>query len=757
MDKYAHRCKCRASCALSFSIAQPVAHQAPATAAASTRFVPALQCINAAMEDKSNSLVETKSTKLWALMKETWASLDTFQHSYPKLVSPVPDLHLSNDPPSDEEEMLIRQAFEDAERRKQEIRDEMERRATQVSPPELLHIDRFICGLQGILSPVRRLPPEILQAIFIVGSEGPDMRTPFYKIRRDFEKSRATGAVYWPWAVSQVCRRWRQVCLETPTLWNYLPVLHLTPLPYSTAKKWENRALLSMIERSQGAPLNVFIDTSLSCASVHPIFNLLIKESHRWEDAILKLTWLTYWNRFDPILNRLQQLRSLRLCFGDEDVRSDPIIWDIFANAPRLQHIDLELYFSDLPFLPLSASIVPALNTFINNPNLQSLYLNTSLNASLPSSIILPHLKRLTLGTMSFSSRPIALDALILPTLEELAIQMDLGLDIESSTSVMTLVVRSVAASIDAFPLKKLYLRTSTASFLTPLMDLLPNLHTLEFPLTELTEAFTHRLTSTNPAAVVCPNLEFCTFRVGEIKTPELYDVVYRVAKARCCESLLNGQSYIRVPFKRLKALSLRCDSADRLQEHQRILEEFSLSHGRVDSLRVAPSTLGNLVEKFDYLATLPTQIGFQLDVNSTRMPSRKHAMDILDALRECNVDDVDVRDIYIPHFHLHLQNLIEWIELNDQKVKWDGAPVILKELQSALRDTLERFYAAFEGHTSKIHWVAVSPFILMHVPLDHSFRSSSESINLARVHNMTSNLSPFYDLYCEGTSMDDL
>ncbi|KAH6904626.1 hypothetical protein BKA70DRAFT_527148 [Coprinopsis sp. MPI-PUGE-AT-0042] len=84
-------------------------------------------------------------------------------------------------------------------------------------------------------SPVISLPPEILANVFLyrkaVSPVTPKRRS---KVKHD-----------WKWIqVSHVCRRWRQVALQNPTLWSTIPPI---------SPKW----LEVMAERSQRLPLTI--------------------------------------------------------------------------------------------------------------------------------------------------------------------------------------------------------------------------------------------------------------------------------------------------------------------------------------------------------------------------------------------------------------------------------------------------------------------------------------------------------------------
>ncbi|EJD35273.1 hypothetical protein AURDEDRAFT_93216, partial [Auricularia subglabra TFB-10046 SS5] len=66
---------------------------------------------------------------------------------------------------------------------------------------------------RGLVHPIRRLPPEVLAEVFTACLSD--------------EQLHSLSAV--PYPVSQVCRRWRSVALQTPRLWTYVSVNFRSP------------------------------------------------------------------------------------------------------------------------------------------------------------------------------------------------------------------------------------------------------------------------------------------------------------------------------------------------------------------------------------------------------------------------------------------------------------------------------------------------------------------------------------------------
>ncbi|KAL0956034.1 hypothetical protein HGRIS_002207 [Hohenbuehelia grisea] len=115
--------------------------------------------------------------------------------------------------------------------------------------------------LFNVLSPIRRLPDELLREIFqwCWAAEPINILKP-------------------PWTLSMVCRRWRFIALSTSTLWNSI----ILPPTF----KGMNTLLSILIQRSGVAPL----DFTLHPTASDDTFLILFAQIYRWRKASLHLT-----------------------------------------------------------------------------------------------------------------------------------------------------------------------------------------------------------------------------------------------------------------------------------------------------------------------------------------------------------------------------------------------------------------------------------------------------------------------------------
>jgi len=173
--------------------------------------------------------------------------------------------------------------------------------------------------LVTLLSPVRRLPPELLGEIFR------------YCLPQNYHEKGAHKAVMLP---SHVCKHWRDVALSTPTLWTNV-VLHVTN------ETFESRAALvtTWFARSGGLPLSF---TLSGRENLLPILAFLLQYCNRWQYINLCVPSETL-RCLEAAKGHLQRLETVRLDFGYRDTSYS--VERIFESAPRLWKASLSSRF----------------------------------------------------------------------------------------------------------------------------------------------------------------------------------------------------------------------------------------------------------------------------------------------------------------------------------------------------------------------------------------------------------------------------
>ncbi|KAJ7765442.1 hypothetical protein DFH07DRAFT_810614 [Mycena maculata] len=246
---------------------------------------------------------------------------------------------------------------------------------------------------RNALSPVGRLPPEMLSRIFLFCSD--------------------PESLSWIKEVSHICHYWRTVALSCPNLWSF---------PVFSQPKWADE----MLKRSKMAPLTIKADmTYMTPRMVNTVHSSLVQISR-----IGELDVKTGSRSVPEILNLTDTapyLHSLSLASPGFSQAEHFTLPDKFLNgeAPRLRKLELTRFF--LPWdSPLMANLVhlkihnpgptarPSMTEFVQAlermPLLETLELDNALpeiaagvsTVSMASSrTALKHLKRLAIANVS--------------------------------------------------------------------------------------------------------------------------------------------------------------------------------------------------------------------------------------------------------------------------------------------------------------------------------------------------------------------
>ncbi|KAJ7049344.1 hypothetical protein C8F01DRAFT_1238587 [Mycena amicta] len=226
----------------------------------------------------------------------------------PESESKLTHLLITNDPPTDTEITLVQEIIRRAEA------------AEPASASEsLLRVAR-IDSYRAIISPVRRLPLELLMAILC-----------FVKSSRRFA----------PWALGHVCRTWRAAALACPSLWSLIRV------PNMRSGDFLHSAVNEQLSRTGNAPLRIWWRDGFTGKVSAEIIQSLLPTSHRWvaitltdfrEDKSHK--WIANFKGHLPALQRLEIFEADSVSLGD-----------VFLEAPKLTHVLLSKpeHYADSP------------------------------------------------------------------------------------------------------------------------------------------------------------------------------------------------------------------------------------------------------------------------------------------------------------------------------------------------------------------------------------------------------------------------
>ncbi|KAK0479845.1 hypothetical protein EDD18DRAFT_1364106 [Armillaria luteobubalina] len=241
-----------------------------------------------------------------------------------------------------------------------------------------------------ILSPSRRLPTELLTDIFIRCSS-----------LHDRSDSPLDPSAF-PWTLSHVCRKWRDVAIATPELWSSicLNFMHDRFLNGSCVR--EAAFMLGVIlDRARPHDLDVFI-LFKDDISMHPSCVVLLPTVLYWKSLEVygprnKLGFLSPCRGFFPRLETVQ--------VGDVGHGGSEAI-NTFAGAPRLRSFTKTL---DAPFL-LPANLVEFNDRISFNEN---------------TCTTLRHLVNIQILSLSCSSYSSETPRIRLPRVSQLELRMD--------------------------------------------------------------------------------------------------------------------------------------------------------------------------------------------------------------------------------------------------------------------------------------------------------------------------------------------
>ncbi|KAJ7752783.1 hypothetical protein DFH07DRAFT_774308 [Mycena maculata] len=247
---------------------------------------------------------------------------------------------------------------------------------------------------EGALSPLRRMPIEILSLIFTY-------TMPPY--RRYAESA--------PWRVSAVCARWRTIALSQPCFWTTIVIDRFRPT--------DRLSLETQLSRTGNLPLHIAFDcedVTIFEPEEKQFLDIIVQYSVRWETVALNGPEELYSSIQKHIQRRLPMLRTLTIeMFFQTDFPASDLL-DMFACAPNLEaaFVNREMWSCpvtmELPWFQLSR--YGASDTW--NGHLHALRSCCNLvectldirvdNESTPSGTLtqLPHLLRLSLSHHGF-------------------------------------------------------------------------------------------------------------------------------------------------------------------------------------------------------------------------------------------------------------------------------------------------------------------------------------------------------------------
>ncbi|KAJ7593486.1 hypothetical protein C8J56DRAFT_499048 [Mycena floridula] len=209
------------------------------------------------------------------------------------------------------------------------VKDDLQRCNEEIEKQQLyltsLHeqrtvLERHVRGYESLISPVRRLPPEILGQIFLLVCSAN---------RFDWHGISIPGLI-----LAQVCSHWRLVCFDTREIWATITI----DMPnYSQGVR---QAVRFLLETSDPYPISLAIDCLGYGPHARDLLGALVAESNRWSELTVgKLNVKLLVDVFPVIKSQLSSLRFLILPYLDDKIHD----LNLFKVAPLLDTLDWEL------------------------------------------------------------------------------------------------------------------------------------------------------------------------------------------------------------------------------------------------------------------------------------------------------------------------------------------------------------------------------------------------------------------------------
>jgi hypothetical protein len=129
-----------------------------------------------------------------------------------------------------------------------------------------------------------------------------------------------------PTLLTHICRRWREIALDTPELWRVMKFSHYSMISLNIAGLW--------LRRSHCSPLSIYID---ECGgrriNLGEVFAEIVPHRARWEYLRIDSDLMSY---FSTIEGPMPLLRHLDLTLGN-DGDEDLAVFHEFHNLPSLR------------------------------------------------------------------------------------------------------------------------------------------------------------------------------------------------------------------------------------------------------------------------------------------------------------------------------------------------------------------------------------------------------------------------------------
>ncbi|KAK7031758.1 ABC protein [Favolaschia claudopus] len=238
----------------------------------------------------------------------------------------------SNGPPNDSETPFIRAAVSLADERIASLDEEISelQRKLKELEEERVSVAEYQTKNKAILSPLRRIPAEVLTEIF-------SCLKPYHE---PVSEGRQSYLAHGPWLPSHVSRRWRAISLSTPSLWSRIVIDY--------ARQYYPESPLQLeahIQRAKSLSLKILFcgAEDADSDSQMQMLDHLLEYSSRWEDLVVVCT-----SQLVSLLDtrraqiNASSLKKLGIEWASSDSQEGVTSIDAFSSIASLTHVVIE-------------------------------------------------------------------------------------------------------------------------------------------------------------------------------------------------------------------------------------------------------------------------------------------------------------------------------------------------------------------------------------------------------------------------------
>ncbi|KAJ6447809.1 hypothetical protein C8R47DRAFT_149030 [Mycena vitilis] len=191
---------------------------------------------------------------------------------------------------------------------------------------------------KSMLSPIRRMPTEVLGEIFAWAS-----------VVSDSSRLYDTQSTRTSWVLSHICHRWRAIALATPALWSLISIEYPSPC-YQPQSLYPLSMVRAQIARAKTLKIHFRGNEDVAEQPQNEIFKCLVEHSSQWEELSIQLT-----SGLVPLLSglrdRVASLRRLCIRWHNKESQEGVDVVSAFKAAPSLVDADIQNLYRHIPIL----------------------------------------------------------------------------------------------------------------------------------------------------------------------------------------------------------------------------------------------------------------------------------------------------------------------------------------------------------------------------------------------------------------------